>query len=105
MGEEFLQCGRDFLDANLYEAAVERLSWSKSLFIRHDKLKIVEWQSDSNKSTDKTVNSTPSSYQQSQPSPELKEIDRLLAIAEQQVVQEPENDFDNVSVANRRVNY
>ncbi|CAF1132055.1 unnamed protein product [Rotaria sp. Silwood1] len=36
LGSEFLQHGQALLEANKNRAAIERLSWSKSLFIRHD---------------------------------------------------------------------
>jgi hypothetical protein len=104
LGEEFLQQGQELLQANQDELAIERLSWAKSLFIRHEKLKFLsepqkkQQQTDVSTSTEhKRVYETQvSSDQKPKPSPKLQEIDRLLTIAEERVKQQ-QNNSDEVS--------
>ncbi|CAF2953705.1 unnamed protein product [Rotaria sp. Silwood2] len=83
LGYEFLKHGQELLEANKNKAAIERLSWSKSLFIRHAKLRFPRVsQSHIESPLD----------QQPQPSEELKVIDQLLAIAEKQAKEQQEID-------------
>jgi hypothetical protein len=106
LGEEFLKHGQELYEANQNEASIERLSWAKSLFIRHDKLKFPseclqeKQQLDDPKTTteqDRIQYSKPTFNQQPKPSRQLQEIDRLLAIVEEKVKQERENMSDGVS--------
>ncbi|CAF1309591.1 unnamed protein product, partial [Didymodactylos carnosus] len=102
LGEEFLNHGQELLAANQIDAADERLTWAKSLFIRHDKLKFIPQptQSPASVSTDKQQEKIcdfqPTSNQQGKPSEKLIEIDRLLAEVHERVKQRrQDNDLDH----------
>jgi hypothetical protein len=96
LGEEFFKQGEELLQANQNESAIERLSWAKSLFIRHDNLKFPSGLQKKQEQTNAST-SAESSKQKSKPSPKLQEIDRLLTIAEERVKQQQEKDSDEVS--------
>ncbi|CAF1180083.1 unnamed protein product [Adineta steineri] len=87
LADEFFEHAEERLEANDDIAAIERLSWSKSLFIRYDKLICL---------------SEPEN-QKLKPSKILKEINEMLDIAEKRVRQQQENTSDEVSKAMQMV--
>jgi hypothetical protein len=96
LGEEFFKQGGELLKANQNESAVERLSWARSLFIRHDNLKFLSEPQKTQEQT-KASTSAKSSNQKPKLSPKLQDIDRLLTIAEERLKQQQEIHSDEVS--------
>jgi hypothetical protein len=105
VGEEFLEDGKQLLNANRNEEAVERLSWARSLFIRHEKLKFSSLpeekqqpaEANASAEQERVSYTQPPSNQQPKPSKKLQEIDKLLETAEERVKQQSENYSDDVS--------
>lgn len=93
LGIEFLKHGKWLVDLNQNEAAVTRLSWSRTLFIRHHKLMLPVLCNTEAKST--------SDEKQSLISPMLQEIDQLIHLLEKrmQQEQEQETESDHVSIS------
>jgi hypothetical protein len=97
LGEEFFKQGEELLEVNQNESAIERLSWAKSLIIRHDKLKFFSSELQKKQELTNASTSAESSNQTPKPSSRLQKIDELLTIAEERVKQQQENDSAEVS--------
>ena len=85
IGTEFLEHGQELLEACQAEAAIERFTWSRSLFIRHYILRL---------------SCLSSGAQQSIASQKLQEVDKLLENAEKMIKQQQEMDTGDVSKFN-----
>jgi hypothetical protein len=91
LGEEFLDQGKQLMEANQYESAVERLCWAKSLFTRYDQLIFL---SETKQADQNTKTNTAMPERSSQKS---IDIDELLNLAEEQLKQQTENNTDQAS--------
>lgn len=84
VAEEFLDHGKQLLQANQNEEALERFSWSRGLYIRHEKLKFP-----SNPDTHPTKNRYLSQ--------KIQQIDQFIETVEKRLKQQSDIDSDQVS--------